>query len=114
MRSPKHSHTDLCARLVTWPNLYSIRVPTPPLKEQAEIVRRLDASFSWLSRIENEHARAHLLLPRLDQAILEKAFRGELVPQDAKDEPASALLERMGHARNAKPGGRRRGRRPKG
>jgi type I restriction enzyme, S subunit len=27
--------------------------------------------------------------------VLAKAFRGELVPQDPNDEPASALLERI-------------------
>jgi type I restriction enzyme S subunit len=29
------------------------------------------------------------------QSILGKAFRGELAPQDANDEPASVLLERI-------------------
>ena len=33
-------------------------------------------------------------LDQLDQSLLAKAFRGELVPQDPIDEPASALLER--------------------
>ncbi len=34
-------------------------------------------------------------LDQLDQSILAKAFRGELVPQDPNDEPASVLLERI-------------------
>jgi type I restriction enzyme S subunit len=31
----------------------------------------------------------------VNQSILAKAFRGELVPQDPNDEPASVLLERI-------------------
>ena len=38
---------------------------------------------------------ADVALGQLDQTILAKAFRGELVPQDPNDEPASALLERI-------------------
>ena len=34
-------------------------------------------------------------LDQLDQSILAKAFRGELVPQDPNDEPASSLLARI-------------------
>jgi type I restriction enzyme S subunit len=36
---------------------------------------------------------------RITQAILAKAFRGELVPQDPNDEPASVLLERIKNER---------------
>lgn len=32
---------------------------------------------------------------RLRQSILKKAFEGRLVAQDAKDEPAEKLLERI-------------------
>ena len=42
-----------------------------------------------------ETTSARTLIDRLDQAVLAKAFRGELVPQDPNDEPASALLERI-------------------
>ena len=40
-------------------------------------------------------------LTQLDQSILAKAFRGELVRQDPNDEPASALLERIRAQREA-------------
>jgi type I restriction enzyme S subunit len=32
---------------------------------------------------------------RLRQSVLKRAFEGHLVPQDANDEPASVLLERI-------------------
>ena len=37
----------------------------------------------------------------LTQSILAKAFRGELVPQDPNDEPASELLKRIQAEREA-------------
>ena len=35
------------------------------------------------------------MIDHLDEAILLKAFQGELVPQDPNDEPASVLPERI-------------------
>jgi len=75
--------------------LSSVRVPVPPAEEQAEIVRRIESAFGWLDRMAADHAAATRLLPKLDAAILAKAFRGKLVPQDPNDEPASVLLERI-------------------
>jgi type I restriction enzyme S subunit len=75
--------------------LSAFPVPFAPPKEQAEIVRLLERAFARVDRLEAEAARARALLDRLEAAILGKAFRGELVPQDPNDEPASALLERM-------------------
>ena len=40
---------------------------------------------------------------RLTTATLAKAFRGELVPQDPGDEPASDLLKRIRAASGTKP-----------
>jgi hypothetical protein len=38
---------------------------------------------------------ARKLIDHLDQAILTKAFQGELVSQDPNDEPADVLLARI-------------------
>jgi len=49
-------------------------------------------------------AESESSLTQLDQSILAKAFRGELVPQDPRDEPASELLARIRTAQvNSKP-----------
>lgn len=55
-------------------------------------------------------AEARERIPTLDQSILAKAFRGELVPQDPNDEPASVLLERIRAERAAAGEKPRRGR----
>jgi type I restriction enzyme S subunit len=47
------------------------------------------------NRIKQEYQEAKAYLDQLDQSILAKAFRGELVPQNPNDEPASVLLERI-------------------
>jgi type I restriction enzyme, S subunit len=75
--------------------LSALPVLAPTLSEQQEVVDRLNDAFRWLDAVAVEHARAAQLLPKLEQAILAKAFRGELVPQDPYDEPASVLLERI-------------------
>ena len=67
----------------------------PPLAEQQEIVRRVEALFAFADRIEARLTEARAQVERLTPATLAKAFRGELVPQDPNDEPASALLERL-------------------
>lgn len=70
----------------------AFELPVPPPEEQREIVRRIESAFAWLDKVAHEHAQATRLLDHLDQALLAKAFRGELVPQDPADEPAAALL----------------------
>jgi hypothetical protein len=43
-------------------------------------------------RLASESTSARKLIENLDQAILAKAFRGELVPQNPNDQPASVSL----------------------
>jgi type I restriction enzyme S subunit len=75
--------------------LNQIPLPLPPLAEQDEIVRRIESAFSKIDRLAIEARRALKLVSKLDEAILAKAFRGELVSQNEKDEPAEKLLERI-------------------
>jgi type I restriction enzyme, S subunit len=75
--------------------LSRIQLPMAPLDEQREIVDRIEKAFSWIDRLATETTNARKLIDHLDQAVMAKAFRGELVPQDPNDEPASVLLERI-------------------
>ena len=76
-------------------DLRKLPISYPPIDEQEQIVHRVEAAFAWIDRLSAEATSGHKLIDRLDQAILAKAFRGELVPQDPVDEPASVLLERI-------------------
>lgn len=62
-------------------------IPLPPLEEQAEIVRRVKLAFEKLDKIELRYQKAKEYSDKLTQSILNKAFRGELVPQDPNDKP---------------------------
>lgn len=47
------------------------------------------------SRVLPRYQTARAQVEQLTPALLAKAFRGELVPQDPHDEPASRLMERL-------------------
>jgi len=79
----------------------------PSLEEQDEIVRRVEQLFAFADQLEARVKAAQARIDRLTQSILTKAFRGELVPQDPNDEPASVLLERIKAHRAAAPKARR-------
>ena len=67
----------------------------PPIEEQKEIVFRVQKMLKTSENIQKQYSETKANLNQLDQSILAKAFRGELVPQDPNDEPASVLLERI-------------------
>lgn len=93
---------DVSSRIVgsTIKNLHLVDmkvlgIPFPSLKEQTEIVRRVETLFAFADRLEAHLAQAQTAATRLTPALLAKAFRGELVPQDPNDEPAAELLRRL-------------------
>lgn len=85
-----------------------IPVPLPPLDEQRRIVAELEEKLSVIDAMRAAVERALLRSKALRRAILERAFCGELVPQDPSDEPASVLLERIRAERAAAGPPRRR------
>jgi len=70
-------------------------IALPPLPEQTEIVRRVELIFGFADRLQARLQAAQTASSRLTPSLLAKAFRGELVPQDPNDEPASELLKRL-------------------
>jgi type I restriction enzyme S subunit len=86
---------------VTQPNINAsvierLQLPIPnSIAVQEEVIHQVETAFAWIDRLASEATSARKLVDHLDQAILAKAFRGELVAQDPNDEPASKLLERI-------------------
>ncbi len=70
-----------------------LRVPS--LDEQRRIVAEVEQQLSLIDALRAAVESAQRRSAALRRAILERAFRGELVPQDPADEPTSVLLERI-------------------
>jgi type I restriction enzyme S subunit len=82
-------------RKLTQKALMAAPLAVPPLDEQLAIVDLLDAQLSVIESTSAEAGRARPHATALRQSILKAAFSGQLVPQDPRDEPASALLARL-------------------
>ena len=78
-------------------------LPIPPLDEQTEIVRRVEALFAFADKVEAQVSAAQARVNNLTQSILAKAFRGELTADwraanpelISGDNSADALLKRI-------------------
>jgi type I restriction enzyme, S subunit len=84
--------------VISGQKIYPLSFNLPTLPEQTEIVRRVETLFSFADRLEARVQTAQTAADRLTPSLLAKAFRGELVPQDPNDEPASELLKRLAAA----------------
>jgi type I restriction enzyme S subunit len=71
-------------------------LPVPPTDEQCEIAERVRRLLQLGDLIEARVERAAARAEQTAQAVLAKAFRGELVPQDPADEPAAVTLDQGG------------------
>ncbi|MBK5071604.1 restriction endonuclease subunit S [Budviciaceae bacterium CWB-B4] len=83
-------------------DIRNLKITLPKSDKQKHIVSYIERAFDLLNSVTTNYSAAINLLPKLDAAILSKAFQGELVPQDPTDEPASMLLERIQVERNTR------------
>jgi len=65
-------------------SLNSIPVPVPPIAEQVRIVETAEAFQASVERLEEIYREKLDALAELKQAILHKAFAGELTAQSVK------------------------------
>jgi type I restriction enzyme, S subunit len=81
--------------------LAAMPIPLPPICDQSRIIAELEQHRLATSAVTLSLARASRRSTALRRSILERAFRGELVPQDPDDEPASILLAHIAADRAA-------------
>jgi type I restriction enzyme S subunit len=89
----------------------ALHLSLPPLKEQKEIVQRVNGLFALADKIETRYKTIQRQVDRLPQSILAKAFRGELVHTEAQlaeregrpYESAAQLLQRIRSLKIDKP-----------
>ena len=70
-------------------------VPLPPLQEQARITQQVKALLTVIDDIDSNANELSKTIVSIKSKILDLAIRGQLIPQDPNDEPASVLLERI-------------------
>lgn len=80
--------------------LSEIPFPIPPLEEQKEIVTRVESLFAKADKTEESYKILKAKIETLPQAILHKAFKGELVAQLPTDGDAKDLLAEITALKN--------------
>ena len=76
-------------------DLASMRIPLPPMEEQVIIADRMRMTLATIENTFRDITGTAKAIPVWRSAVLKAAFSGSLVPQDPRDEPANAVLERL-------------------
>ncbi len=117
MISPEYTYFSMCADYMqkqiransssaTMPILNKTKFDNllfilPPLNTQKKIAEKLKRIVFVSEKIRGEREELELLISRTKEKVLDMAVRGKLVPQEDGDEPAEALLKRIGKERGS-------------
>lgn len=93
--------TGTAQKTVPLRGLRGMVVALPPVSEAESINDALERHLSGAKQVSSYARVMTDTTVSLESSILAKAFRGELVPQDPDDEPASVLLDRIRAEREA-------------
>ena len=77
-------------------NITNFFFPLPPLAEQERIVEKVEQLLTIVDTIEQLQEGLKALVKQTKNQVLNYAIAGELTHQDPNDEPAEALLKRIG------------------
>ena len=75
--------------------LKNLLLPVPPFKEQKRIIDGINNADAYLKQLSDEREHLIATVAKTKSKILDLAIRGQLVPQNPSDEPASVLLDRI-------------------
>ncbi|KAA5548822.1 restriction endonuclease subunit S [Adhaeribacter rhizoryzae] len=76
-------------------DIKNFNLKVPPIEEQNKIVEILETRFTLIENLEKVINKSLKDIELFKHSTLKKAFEGNLVNQDALDEPANILLERI-------------------
>ena len=100
--SARQSYKNLSLRVhgatrpkINTTQLKELSIPLCSTEEQHQIVQEIESRLSVAEHLERTVEESLRQAEVLRQSILQRAFTGQLVPQDPNDEPAVELLKRI-------------------
>ena len=91
----KYTKSGTTVENVNFDEFQKVLLPIPPIQQIDRIMSSTGSAESVVSTIEDDKVALADYVIKAKSKILNLAIRGQLVPQDPADEPASVLLERI-------------------
>ena len=91
----KYSKSGTTVENINFDEFKYVLLPIPPVSERERILDCTEKACKAVEVIEKEKSDLTDVIDKAKAKILDLAIRGQLVPQNPDDEPASVLLERI-------------------